>query len=121
VTVRAGRVLVRRRAGDALLEGLFEFPGGKVEPGEEPADAARRELREEAGLDGGDLEPLVVHVFDYPDRKLRLHAFLVREPRTGELERAGGWTWVGIDELAALPMPAANRPIVQALRWRLTS
>jgi len=118
VPLHHGRVLVRKREGDALLAGLFEFPGGKVEAGEAPADAARRELREEAGLTGGDVEPLIVHVFDYPDRKVRLHAFLVREPAGSGCE-AGGFTWVGLDELSALPMPEANRPIVQALRWRV--
>lgn len=107
-------MLVAQRAQDAHLGGLWEFPGGKLEPGEEPAVAARRELLEETGLAGGAVEPLLVHEFEYPDRTVRLHVYLIREP-----EGAGGGTWLSIDEIGALAMPPANAPILRALRWRL--
>ncbi len=120
VTVRAGRILVARREAAAHLAGAWEFPGGKLEARESPADAARRELEEETGLRAEALEPLVVTVFDYPDRKVRLHAFLVREPY-GEVVAAGGreWAWVDREALESLPMPEANGPILRALAWRL--
>lgn len=111
-------MLVARRPDDAHQGGVFEFPGGRVEPGEEPEAAARRELREEIGLVGGALEPLLVFVHDYPDRRIRFHAFLVREPE-GEPSTGGRpWAWVAIDALAGVPMPPANRSIVRALAWR---
>jgi 8-oxo-dGTP diphosphatase len=120
VPVRAGACLVARRAPDAHLGGLWEFPGGKIAPGESPIDAARRELAEETGLTAHTLEPLVVVVHDYADRSVRLHGFLARDPE-GEVSVEGGreWAWVSGDELPTLEMPVANTAILRALRWRL--
>jgi len=116
IVVRDGKVLVARRADDRHLGGTWEFPGGKVEPGEEPDDAARRELFEETGLAAGELEPLIVFVHDYPDRRLRFHAFVARQA-TGEPRSE--WTFMPSSDLGQLEMPDANRAILRALRWRL--
>lgn len=120
VVVRSGKVLVARRGEGSHLEGLWEFPGGKIEPGEAPGAAAARELREETTLERGEFEPLAVFVHSYPDRQVTIHAFLVREP-AGEVRTDGDrpWDWVHSDDLAALPMPEANRAILRALAWRL--
>ena len=122
VPLRQGKVLVGRRPEGVRLGGAWEFPGGKIEEGERPENAARRELEEEAGLRGGELEPLLVHAFDYPDRSVRLHVYLVREP-SGEVsaDPAREWTWVTVEGLAALEMPDANGAIVRALERRLAS
>lgn len=119
VAVRGGKILVAEREAVVHLGGLWEFPGGKVEPGEEPERAALRELREEAGLEGATAEPLLVLLHAYPDRTVRLHAYLVREP-AGEVRVDGGrrWAWLSRAELAALPMPEANAAILRALAWR---
>jgi 8-oxo-dGTP diphosphatase len=118
--VRAGRILVARRADGQHLAGAWEFPGGKIGEGEEPADAALRELREETGLTAEAPEPLLVFVHDYPDRRLRFHAFVVTEV-TGDVATDGdrAFAWVDPPSLDALPMPEANRAILRALRWRL--
>jgi 8-oxo-dGTP diphosphatase len=118
--VREGKVLVARRGDDQHLGGTWEFPGGKVEDGEEPETAARRELKEETGLEAHDLEPLIVFVHDYPDRRLKFHAFIAREAE-GEPRTDGNrpWQWVPLSDLRAVEMPEANRAIVRALQWRL--
>jgi 8-oxo-dGTP diphosphatase len=118
--IRDGRVLVARRRADAEhLPGAWEFPGGKIEDGETPEQAARRELAEETGLTASALEPLTTAVFDYPDRLLRFHAF-VATGLVGEPDVDGGraWGWRTLDELTRVEMPPANVPIVRALRWR---
>jgi len=120
IPVRAGRVLVGRRPPGVHLAGCWEFPGGRVEPGEEPLAAARRELAEEAGLRSDCWEPLALVVHDYADRPLRFHVFLAREPAGEPRHRpAGEWAWKSPAELDGLEMPEANRPMLRALRWRL--
>ena len=118
--MRGGSVLVARRAETQHLPGAWEFPGGKIEEGEEPADAALRELHEETGLTAATAESLLVFVHDYPDRRLRFHAFVVTDA-TGEIAIDGdrAFAWVEISTLDALPMPEANRAVLRALRWRL--
>ena len=119
IPLRAGRYLVARRAVEQHLGGTWEFPGGKVEAGEDPAAAAVRELAEETGLVAGIIEPLAVLVHDYRELPLRLHAFLAREP-AGEPRLDGDreWAWKSYEELLALDMPAANAPLLKALGWR---
>jgi 8-oxo-dGTP diphosphatase len=113
-------VLVARRAEAQHLPGAWEFPGGTIDDGEEPADAALRELREETGLVAAIATPLLVFVYDYPDRRLRFHAFVVTEA-AGEVATDGGraFQWVAPSSLDELSMPEANRAILRALRWRL--
>lgn len=120
VAIRDRRCLVARRPEASHAGGGWEFPGGKLDSGEEPQTAARRELAEETGLEGGRLEPLLVLVHDYPDVAVRLHCFIVADPE-GEVSTDDGreHRWVTGAELAGLAMPEANGPIVRALRWRL--
>ena len=115
IPLREGKLLVARRPGGVHLEGCWEFPGGKIRPGEDPETAARRELEEETGLRAGELEPLVIVVHDYAEMPLRFHVFLAREAR-GEPRRE--WAWKSYAELKQLDMPEANRQMLRALRWR---
>jgi 8-oxo-dGTP diphosphatase len=119
IPIREGKMLVARRLQGTHLAGHWEFPGGKIDHGEDPARAAARELLEETGLRADDLEPLVLLVHDYADRPLRFHVFLAREP-DGELRGdEPRWVWKTLTELEQLRMPDANRQMLRALRWRV--
>lgn len=119
VVLREGAVLVARRTAGSHLEGLWEFPGGKIAEGEDSMAAALRELAEETGLRAQAAEALTVFHHSYPDRNVRLHVFLVRDAE-GEVAVDGGreWGWVPVASLSELPMPEANRAILRALAWR---
>ncbi len=120
IPLRDGKIFVARRSSGLHLAGMWEFPGGKIEPDETPEAAARRELREETALLADRLEPLVVCVHDYVEAPLRFHAFLAREPQGEvELDSSRESVWLSWEELSQLPMPDANRQIMSALRWRI--
>jgi len=112
-----GRVLLARRHPDSHQGGLWEFPGGKREPGESAAAALHRELLEEVGLEAGRPEPWMRVVHAYPDRQVSLDVWRVEAWSGRPRGREGqALEWVAPDDLAAHPMPAANRAIVNALR-----
>lgn len=112
----AGRVLLTRRHQGTHQGGLWEFPGGKLEPGEGAAAALVRELREELGIEAQSFRPLIRVAHDYGDRRVVLDTWLVERWR-GDPEGLEGQplAWVPPDELAGYAMPAADRPIVTAL------
>ena len=112
-----GRVLLTQRPAGTHLAGTWEFPGGKVEPGEALDAALRRELREELGLAVGAVEPLIRVPWTYPEKSLVLHAFRVHEfagePHGRECQQL---RWVEPALLAYADMPPPDRPIASALR-----
>jgi 8-oxo-dGTP diphosphatase len=114
---RQGRVLLAQRPAGAAHAGLWEFPGGKCEPGESPAAALRRELQEELGVDAVAGAALIRVPWRYPAGEIVLHVIDVAafggEPHGREGQQIA---WVGIDELHRWPMPAADVPAVAALR-----
>lgn len=112
-----GRVLIARRADHLHQGGCWEFPGGKLEPGETPREALARELREELDINVDQAVPLMSLRHDYPDRRVRLHVWRV-ERFTGDARGLHGQPlrWVTRDALPGFEFPAANRPIVAAAR-----
>lgn len=110
------RVLLTRRAVDSHQGGLWEFPGGKVEPGESLAGALARELHEELGIRVRRSSPLLEVRHDYGDKQVLLDVHVVWEFEGQALGREGQpLAWVTGDELALYRFPAANVPIVEAV------
>ncbi len=115
---RGGRLLARLRKPDEHLPGAWEFPGGKVHGDETPEQAARREVREELGVEAGALTPRGTIEHEYPDRTVRIHVFegeCAGEPRAADGAR---WAWLAPSELESLPVPEANRALVAQLAAR---
>lgn len=114
---RGGRILIARRAAHQHQGGLWEFPGGKVEPAEAVQAALVRELREELGITPTAFSPLIRIEHDYPDKSVCLDVWTVTDFAGEPLGREGQpLAWVTEDELPAHDFPAANRPIVTAAR-----
>ncbi|MDR2212370.1 MAG: 8-oxo-dGTP diphosphatase MutT [Pseudomonadales bacterium] len=110
------RCLLALRPKHKHQGGLWEFPGGKVEAGETPLQALRRELQEELALEVQNAEPFLVTSHDYPGKRVTLDVWLVRE-FSGEPCGMEGQElcWYSPAELQSLAFPAANYPILQAL------
>ena len=111
-----GTVLIAQRKDDAHQGGRWEFPGGKCETGEAPADCAVRETREETGLDVGVLEAWPVITHEYPDRTVTLHPFLcwARTADACPLE-SRQTVWVLVSDLGDYAFPEANAPLLAHL------
>ena len=112
------RFLVQPRRGDPAMEGVWELPGGKIDPGEDHHAALVREVEEETGLVVRVADdPVCALGHDYPDRRVVLWAYGC-EP-VGAL-RPPRWTrWVTAREYRVLPMPEANAAIVDAIERAL--
>jgi 8-oxo-dGTP diphosphatase len=84
--VREGRILICRRRADQAHALKWEFPGGKVEPGESPEDALRRELQEELGIESAQPTEITRYTFAYPGKNPILLIFLLVTAWQGEVE-----------------------------------
>ncbi len=113
-----GRVLIAQRPQGKSLGGLWEFPGGKVEPGESPETALIRELKEELDVDvaAADLTPFAFASHAYDAFHLLMPLFLVAAwqgvPRAVE---AQALAWAKPQALRAYPMPPADAPLLERL------
>jgi 8-oxo-dGTP diphosphatase len=119
VVRRGTQVLVARRPANAHQGGLLEFPGGKVEPGEQVQQALVRELEEEIGIavSPGSLQPLIGIRHDYGDKRVFLDVW-ESDVFHGDPEGREGQTvkWIAPEQLRDNDFPAANRPIIRALQ-----
>ncbi len=112
-----GRILITRRRDDAERGGLWEFPGGKVEPGEAEPDALRREIREELGCEISVGRLLLRHRHRYTDLEVELAFYGCALP-DGEVPRCLGvaaLTWAEAGTLAEYPFCEADVPVLGQL------
>jgi 8-oxo-dGTP diphosphatase len=113
--IRDGRVLLALRPEGRHLAGHWEFPGGKLEPGETPTAALVREIEEELGVAADVGEPLAFNHHVYEDRQVLLLVWrvtLLGEPRALGCAALG---WFDAAEIRQLPTPPADGPIFLAL------
>ena len=112
----AGRVLIAQRPKGTHLAGGWEFPGGKLEPGEERAAGLARELNEELGITITTPRPLIRVRHSYPSRDVLLDMWIVKSYR-GEPKGLDGQAlrWCTRQELAAVNLLPADGPIVRVL------
>jgi 8-oxo-dGTP diphosphatase len=114
-----GRVLLAQRPPGKSMAGLWEFPGGKVEPAETPEAALIRELYEELGIEtwSSCLAPLTFASHSYDDFHLMMPLFACRKWEGTPRAREGQTLkWVKPVEMTAYPMPAADIPLIAVLR-----
>jgi 8-oxo-dGTP diphosphatase len=114
-----GRILLARRPEGKKLAGLWEFPGGKMNPGETPEAALARELHEELGIEvlPKHLAPFVFASHAYESFHLLMPVFLCRKWRGVPKPREGqALAWVAPERLVEYPMPPADRPLIPMLR-----
>ncbi len=116
---RDGRVLLAQRPEGKAMAGLWEFPGGKVEPGETPEHALIRELHEELGIDTWEscLAPLTFASHSYADFHLLMPLFACRKWQGNPHPKEGqALKWVAVRNLRDYPMPPADLPLIPILR-----
>lgn len=112
-----GRVLIADRPPGKHMAGRWEFPGGKVAPGESDGDALVRELREELGVSVSAAHPLLEIAHEYPDRRVILSMWRV-ERWSGEPQPLDGQRlkWVTPAQLSAEDILEADLPFIEALQ-----
>ena len=111
-----GRFLLAQRPPGKVYAGYWEFPGGKVEQGEAPWQALRRELQEELGITVCTAYPWITLTYPYPHALVRLQFFRVTD-WAGELHPREGqaFTWQHVDHVGVAPILPANGPVLRAL------
>jgi len=115
-----GEVLIFRRGPGMSGAGFWEFPGGKIEAGETPESALKREIREEIGIEIQVEEKLGENIHQYPSKKIHLHFYWVKIPnQTFTLAEHDAYQYVKPHELDLQTLSEADRPIVEVIKKSL--
>ncbi|MEM7769494.1 MAG: A/G-specific adenine glycosylase [Cyanobacteria bacterium P01_A01_bin.37] len=117
----SGQILIDRRRQEGLLGGMWEFPGGKIEPNETVENCIKREIQEELGIDilVGDRLITIDHTYSHFRVTLNVHHchYQSGEPQPIECDEV---RWVTLEELSQYPFPKANAQIIDALQTSIT-
>jgi 8-oxo-dGTP diphosphatase len=121
VLLESGRVLLTQRKVGAHLEGKWEFPGGKIEPGEDPRDALRRELKEELGIETtvGEIVDVTFHRYEEADKAVLLLFFLASRTPSSPEPRAldvAAFDWAAREKLDPALFPPADVAVLAKVR-----
>jgi mutator protein MutT len=111
-----GKLLICKRKADTVLGGYWEFPGGKCNAAEPPADCAKREVEEETALHVRVRKALPIIEHEYPHARVRLHPFICRhDSGTLELREVAEARWISPAELSDYRFPEANGTLLRAI------
>ena len=113
---RGAEYFVTRRQAGVHLEGYWEFPGGKCEPGETLTDCLRREIREELNADVVVRDELLAVSHTYPDREVELRFFDCDLSGIPQAMLGQEMRWVRPEDLVRLPFPPADAELLKLLR-----
>ncbi len=121
VVIAAGRVLLTQRKAGTHLEGAWEFPGGKADPGEDPKDAVVRELREELGIEvtTADILDVAFHRYEDAGRAVLLLFYLAKMNDDSPSPRAidvADFKWSDASDLDPARFPPADRNVLEKVR-----
>ena len=114
VVEQGGRYLIGQRPADVVLAGFWEFPGGKLRPGESPEEAAVRECREETGLDVLATGRHSTVVERYPHGAVEV-TFIMCRPVSSAEELQAPFRWVAAADLPEYRFPSANAALIRQL------
>ena len=120
ILLHEGMIFIQRRLDTDVWGGLWEFPGGCIEPDETPEEAVLREWMEEVGFTVEVIRPLTVIRHSYTSYRIRLHCFLLRlanqyppAPEPPVLTAATDWHWITPQEITSYAMPAPHRKLAE--------
>jgi 8-oxo-dGTP diphosphatase len=120
----AGRILIAQRPAGKHMAGGWEFPGGKLAPGESPFDGLVRELREELNVEVAAAESIIAYTHHYLDRSVLLDLWHVTRYGGSPVSAEGqAIKWVGLGDLETIDLLEADRPMIEPLKkamvgWR---
>lgn len=116
--VKDGKVLIARRISD-VSNGWYEFPGGKVEQGETPEEALRREWQEECGIQLDSVKLLGLGEDEQAGRHIHLHCFAITSSQTPQMRVHDSFVWTTPDHIYDWKFFESDRALVQKLQDRL--
>ena len=124
IVVEGGRVLLTQRKAGTHLEGAWEFPGGKVEPGEDPREALRRELAEELGIEVrvGEIVDVTFHKYEEAEKAVLLLFFEAERTAASpepEARDVAAFTWATASELEPSRFPPADVAVLRKVSAKL--